>query len=314
MEWGFKYSRDDFTEFQIAKHMSSDEPLVSIIIPCYNYGHFLGEAIESALGQTHSNVEIIVVDDGSSDATPRVAGRYKDVIYIDQENLGVSIARNNGLSRSSGDFIVFLDADDRLLPSAVAIGLNSLKNHPESAFGFGRCRFISEIGSEIPTPLLPNEVNNQYLGLLFAPYIWTTGLVLFRRSTFDTVRGFDPAYKTAQDYELYLRIARNFPIYYHENTIAEYRQHGKNNSRDPILMINSITRILNKEWAHIRGNKEYEKAWEGGLGLCREYYGNILVSEIRTQILEDHDLISAMKGLICLVKHYPKGIAKLVLS
>lgn len=294
--------------------MRSAERLVSIIIPCYNYGRFLGEAIESALEQSHSNVEIIVVDDGSNDQTHQIAAEYKNVAYIRQKNLGPSIARNNGLAESKGDFIVFLDADDRLLPSAVATGLNSLKTHPESAFAFGRCKFISENGSEIPTPLLPNEVNNQYVGLLFAPYIWTTGLVLFRRSIFDMVGGFDPAYKTAQDYELYLRIARKFPIYYHANTIAEYRQHGKNNTRDPILMINSITRILNKEWAYIRGNKEYEKAWEGGLKLCQEYYGNILVSQIHTQILEDHDIRAAMKGLICLVKHYPKGIAKLVRS
>ncbi len=294
--------------------MSSNLPLVSIIIPCYNYGHFLGESIESCQKQIYSNIEIIVVDDGSNDLTHQVAAAYKNVTYIRQKNLGASIARNSGLAKSKGDFIVFLDADDRLLPSAIAIGLNSLETHPESAFAFGRCRFISENGSEIPTPLLPNEVNNQYIGLLFAPFIWTTGLVLFRRSIFDTVGGFDPAYKTAQDYELYLRIARKFPIYYHENTIAEYRQHGKNNSRDPILMINSITRILNKEWAYIRGNKEYERAWEAGLRLCQEYYGNILVSEIRTQILEDHDIRAAMKGLICLVKHYPKGITKLVLS
>jgi glycosyltransferase involved in cell wall biosynthesis len=294
--------------------MNSNESLVSIIIPCYNYGRFLGEAIESCLKQTYSNIEIIVVDDGSNDLTPQVVGQYKNVTYLRQNNLGASIARNNGLSKSRGDFIVFLDADDRLLPSAIEIGLNSLKAHPESVFTFGKCKFISENGSDIPTPPLPNEVNKQYLGLLFAPYIWTTALVLFRRLIFDKVGGFDPSFITAQDYELYLRIARKFPIHHHDNTIAEYRQHGKNNSRDPIRMINSITNILNKEWEYIRGNAEYEKAWKRGLKLCQKYYGNILVSEIRSQIVQDHDVKSAIKGVFYLVKHYPKGIVKLARS
>jgi glycosyltransferase involved in cell wall biosynthesis len=194
--------------------MSSNQPLVSIIIPCYNYGRFLGEAIESCLKQTYSNIEIIVVDDGSNDATPQVAGRYKDVTYVHQKNLGVSVARNNGFGESSGDFMVFLDADDKLLPSAIEIGVNSLANHPECAFTFGKCRFVSADGSEIPTPPLPNEVNDQYLGLLFSPYIWNPALVLHKRHILDEVGGFNSSLLGAQDYELYLRIARKYTIHY----------------------------------------------------------------------------------------------------
>src|SRR5262249_26693584 len=94
-------------------------PLVSIIIPCYNQAHYLSDAIDSVRKQTYSHAEIIVVDDGSTDNTSNVAALYKDVKYIKQRNQGLSAARNSGLQQSKGHVLVFLDADDRLLPNAV---------------------------------------------------------------------------------------------------------------------------------------------------------------------------------------------------
>src|SRR5690349_15716190 len=93
--------------------------LVSIIIRCYNQGHFLGEAIDSALRQTYPHVEIIVIDDGSTDNTAEVVARYRGVRSIRQPNLGRCAAGNTGLGESRGEYLVFLDADDRLLPDAV---------------------------------------------------------------------------------------------------------------------------------------------------------------------------------------------------
>ena len=87
--------------------------LVSVIIPCYNQAHFLDEAIESVLAQTYSNREIIVVDDGSTDNTATVARCHSPVGYIYQENAGPSAARNTGVKESRGEYLVFLDADDR---------------------------------------------------------------------------------------------------------------------------------------------------------------------------------------------------------
>src|SRR5215213_3125487 len=94
-------------------------PLVSVVIPCYNQAHFLGEAIESVLAQSYPNFEIVVVDDGSTDDTSEVAGSYPKVRLVRQENQGLSGARNAGLARSEGEYVVFLDADDRLRPEAL---------------------------------------------------------------------------------------------------------------------------------------------------------------------------------------------------
>lgn len=106
------------------KHKS----LVSIIIPCYNYGRFLSEAIDSALNQTYKNIEIIVVDDGSTDDTDEVIARYKDKIrYFKQSNKGVCMARNKGIAMSKGDYIVMLDADDWLAHDYIDLCMEKLQ-------------------------------------------------------------------------------------------------------------------------------------------------------------------------------------------
>ena len=99
------------------------QPVVSIVVVCYNQAQFLGEAIESALAQTYQFVEILVVDDGSTDETAQVAAAFPRVHYIHQSNRGLPAARNAGLHRSTGEYIVFLDADDRLFRSAVQEGM-----------------------------------------------------------------------------------------------------------------------------------------------------------------------------------------------
>src|SRR4029450_1113854 len=98
-------------------------PKVSVVIPCYRQAHFLTEAIASALRQSYSNLEIIVVDDGSPDNTEEVVRRFPGVRYIRQRNQGLAAARNAGVRASTGDFVIFLDADDRLVPGAVTSGM-----------------------------------------------------------------------------------------------------------------------------------------------------------------------------------------------
>lgn len=134
-----------------------------MIIPCYNQAHFLSEAIESVLSQTYPHTEIIVVDDGSTDNTSEIAARYSCVRCVRQSNQGLAAARNRGLSASKGSHLIFLDADDRLVPDAIEYGLCCLNAHPECAFVAGHVRLIASDGSPLPTPPQPCVKREHYL-------------------------------------------------------------------------------------------------------------------------------------------------------
>lgn len=281
--------------------------LVSVIIPCYNQAHFLGEAIESVLAQTYSHREIIIVDDGSPDNTAEVATRYPCVRYIRQQNQGLSAARNTGLRASQGRYLVFLDADDRLLPDALAAGLEHLGEHPECAFVYGWYRYIAVDGSPLPTPALPRVEGNHYLALLHDNnYIGMHATVMYRRCVFESVSGFDTSLKAVEDYELYLRIARTFPIHGHNKVIAEYRAHHNSMSCNSELMLKSARAVIRSEWAYVRGNRQYEEAYKIGERSWRDYYSNHLVAEIQTHLRARGRWTRVIRGMLVLLRFHPR--------
>src|SRR3984885_16091348 len=126
----------------------SQDPLVSVVIPCYNGEAFLREAIESALEQSYQRVEVIVVDDGSTDRSSEIALQFP-VRYIRQPNRGLTKSRNLGVRKSRGSYVVFLDGDDRLKPDAVKTGLRVLAERPECAMAVGDHIFVSREGRQI---------------------------------------------------------------------------------------------------------------------------------------------------------------------
>src|SRR5690348_13326256 len=122
------------------------QPIVSVIITCYNHGKFLGDAIRSVLKQTYRNLEILVVDDGSTDNTAEVVLSFADVNYVYQANAGLSAARNKGIDKSRGSFLVFLDADDWLYPDAIRTNLLYLQQNSRCAFVSGWHDKVNEWG------------------------------------------------------------------------------------------------------------------------------------------------------------------------
>src|SRR5215218_8479223 len=221
-------------DLQVGEGERAGAALVSVVIPCYNQAHFLGEAIESVLAQSYPHLEIVVVDDGSPDHTREVAARYPGVRYVRQENQGLAAARNTGLRHSTGDYLIFLDADDRLLPGAVMAGMATMQAHPECAFAFGKWRLIAVDGSPLPKlPLAPIEViGDPYVSLLQRNHIEMHATVMYRKAVLEVVGDFDHSVNPCADYDLYLRIARQHPICSYGAIVAEYRQHGANMSRD----------------------------------------------------------------------------------
>jgi len=264
--------------------VTKQEPgLASIIIPCYNQAHFLGEAIESALAQTYSNREIIVVNDGSTDETADVVKRYYQVRYVYQQNAGLSSARNTGLRESRGEFLVFLDADDRLLPEALEIGVSSLRQHPECAFAYGHCRLIVVDGSLLAKPEQLNVARDHYLELLRGNYIWCPGSVIYKRSTFNIVKGFDTSLRAAEDYDLYLRISKDSPVFGHNQFVADYRLHGSSMSTDYSLMLRDTLKVLKSQWDFVNESNYHTEAFRAGRKHWQEHYGSLQMGD---QILE----------------------------
>ncbi len=260
--------------------------LVSLIIPCYNQAHFLGDAIESVLAQSHAAFEIIVIDDGSPDNTAEVAGWYPGVRYIRQANQGLSGARNTGIRESRGQYLVFLDADDRLLPDALHDGLSCLRDHPECAFVSGHHRYINGDGS-IRNEYPPEPVDDEpYLALLKRNYIGMHATVMYTRAVFDAVGGFDTALKSCEDYDLYLRIARRFRVYRHHHLVAEYRWHGANMTNNAARMLGSALRVLRSQLVYVREKPQYVRACILGVRFWRGYFGRRLLSSLGTRIAE----------------------------
>src|SRR6185312_7446522 len=211
--------------------------LVSVVIPCYGQAHYLGDAIESVLAQSYPHLEIVVVDDGSHDNASSIASRYPGVRCVREGNAGMAEARNVGIRSTNGDFLVFLDADDRLLPEAVEAGLRALEARPECAAAIGTYRRTSHDGKPLATHEQPVVERDQYGALMRDNWAGFPARALYRRSLFEHVRTFDPELDAAADFGFNLAVVREFPVASHPNLVAEHREHGRNSSGDAGRML-----------------------------------------------------------------------------
>jgi glycosyltransferase involved in cell wall biosynthesis len=286
--------------------MTVSDELVSVIIPCYKQAHFLGQAIESVLLQHYRQFEVIVVDDGSPDNTLEVAARYPGVRIIRQRHQGTAAARNRGVCVSRGGYLVFLDSDDRLLPHALGDGVKCLRDHAGCGFVFGNYRGIAADGSLLSTPLPVAIEKDHYRQLLLSCFVHTPSTAMFRRTIYEKVKNFDVLFTGAEDYDLYLRIAREFPICGHEEIVAEYRRHDANVSNNRAMMLKASLAVLREHLRVARGNKEWEEACKFGIRSCRRYWGEALVSQMWAGIKTGREWKRALQGVMVLLQYCPE--------
>lgn len=245
-------------------------PLVSIIIPCYNYGHFLAEAIESVLQQAYPAKEIVVVDDGSTDNTAAVAACYPAARYVYQQNQGLSAARNTGIRQSQGTYLVFLDADDWLLPGALATNVEQLQLHPQAAFVAGTYTKVYENGqaAEIKDAVIPTQPYNELLSR--GNFIAMIAAVMFTRWAVQQFT-YDISLPNCEDYDLYLAITRHHPIVQHNKQLAAYRIHTAAMSAIALPMLQGALKVLSRQRPHLRSPAEIE-AYYRGIYFWNTYY------------------------------------------
>jgi glycosyltransferase involved in cell wall biosynthesis/SAM-dependent methyltransferase len=244
-------------------------PLVSVIIPCYNHGRHLAAAIDSVLKQDHQPVELIVVDDGSTDNSRAVATGFPGVVYVYQQNQGLSAARNTGITHSKGAYLVFLDADDKLVPGALRTNLQLLQQHTQAGFVSGAHLKLNE-RNELIEEVKTTVEQNHYQQLLQGNYIGMHATVMYPRWVFNRFR-YDTGLKACEDYDLYLRIAREHPVLHHTALIALYYIHGSNMSGNIPLMLNTVLEVLQRQQSLLRSETE-KKCLQTGIQVWKQYY------------------------------------------
>jgi glycosyltransferase involved in cell wall biosynthesis/SAM-dependent methyltransferase len=285
--------------------------LVSVVIPCFDQAAFLDEAIESVLAQTYPHFELLVVDDGSTDNSAEVAARHPGVRLVRQRNRGLPAARNAGLRESAGDFVVFLDADDRLKPRALEVGLRMLRAHPACAFVSGQVELTNHDGTLLRAAQHRVIDRDHHRVLLEGNPILSHATVMYRRQALDVVGDFDERLDACEDYDLYLRITREFKLHTHDECVAEYRRHGGNMHRDPARMLTAALTALRKQRKAARRSPADRRAYVHGVAYWRRELGGQLVDDLRDRIALRDFGRETRRRLRVLARHHPGGLREL---
>ena len=214
--------------------IKAKDPLISVVIPCYNSENFIRESIESVLNQTYKNIEIIVIDDGSEDSTLSILQGFSGFITIlSQNNAGAGSARNAGLNASKGEYVAFLDSDDYWEPDKIKIQLNQMQRENLDLIYCGGKK-IEKNSQE--TVLSPQFRGNCYEYFLRYP---TTAIILlgcssalFRKSILVSSGYFDPSFKgAAEDWDFFRRLCKYAKVGYVNESLVGYRIHENNVSK-----------------------------------------------------------------------------------
>jgi glycosyltransferase involved in cell wall biosynthesis len=256
-------------------------PWVDVIIPCYNQGHFLAEAIESVLGQTYPRARAIVIDDGSTDNTREVAGRYTErVRYVWKENAGLPAARNSGIMEADGEFLLFLDSDDYLRPNMLERQITVACTAPAGAVFHGGWEDVDVEGRSLArfeAETLPADTFHAIMG--GCPY--PCHVVMIRRDLFANVGLFDTGLRSCEDWDMWLRIAAaGHRFVAVPGAIAAYRRYPGSMSKNRERMWHSSLSVLQKNRAAHGRCALCRQAFARSARQFREWYFEHLVHEI----------------------------------
>ena len=253
----------------------------SVAIAVYNQAHFLADALDSVFAQTRKPDQIIVVDDGSRDNPETVVRRYPGVEYVRQANAGLSAARNTGLAHAVHETILFLDADDMLLPRAMEHHVTCLEANPDAALVYGGHRRVDVRGDPIGPDKFDAVSDDAYADFLRGNMIGMHATVLYRRKELDEIGGFDTALRKCEDYDVYLRLSHGRGVAHHPHIVAEYRIHGENMSGDPAAMLEWIDTVRTAQRPVAARRREHALAWKQGRAIWRDYYVAELLDDSR---------------------------------
>jgi glycosyltransferase involved in cell wall biosynthesis len=252
------------TPFAVEKNRTVSAPLVSVVVPVYNGAKYLRQALDSALGQTYQPLQVVVVDDGSSDGSWEVMLSYGGrVRSLRQDNAGVAEARNAGIQASYGELIAFLDQDDWWLPGKVEKQVASFRSEERVALVHTGVSQYSEADGALVSGIYDTSVSHLLQGNCYEQLLLGNGVynssVMIRRSVLTSAGMFDPRIpgNTVQDYDLWLRIARHNRLGYVPEPLTVLRLHNEQGTWNRRAMLTDelslLERILGEE--QLRGNR-----------------------------------------------------------
>ena len=266
----------------------SSVPLVSVVVVPHNDDTHLQEALDS-IGSPGLPYERIVMND------------------FTQNGSAVGRARNTGLARCAGAYVVFLCGHDKLAPGALELGAAQLEQHPEAAFVFGRCLEIEADGTVVPTvEARPRIARDHYRELLRQNYISMTAMVMFRREALMRAGGFAEMADAASEYDLYLRIARHYPVHDHGQVVAFCRSDGTSNSQAPLLLRETLE-VLRRQRPFLVADVASIAAYGEGWAMWQKRYGPEVIDEIR-EGMKSHEWMSALRNTATLLRYHPRGL------
>jgi len=273
----------------------------------------LDETLRTVSAQTCQDFEVILVDDGSPCPVAPVADAYERTTVLRQDNAGPAVARNTGIARSRGRYLVFLDADDHLLPPALAAGVEALEAHPDAGFAIGPREEMTFEGEPVPWQVLPPPPQTHiYLPLLrFDWYIIPPSSAMFRREVVQAVGGFRDPWG-ADDLDFYLRVAHRYmACCYQAPPVTRYRRYSTSTSRDGERMLNGIRTVYARQWPLVAGDPVAEAAYHHGLRQLTEIFLDCVVENIEDR-LRSGDRARALRSVRVLRAESPDRMQALL--
>lgn len=232
--------------------MINSSPLVSVIIPCYNHELFVKQSIQSVLAQTYSNIELIVIDDASSDGSVNVITQLAEAnhFYFERqsENKGISETLNRALLKAKGKYVAFLASDDCMLPERIEKQVATMEQDLSVGLCYGMTQAINAKGKPVDGPaIFKGFKGDVFKRLLFSNFI-PAPTVMVRRELFSQVGGFDKNIKI-EDWYMWLKLAKVCKFDFIDEVLACYRQHENNFSKNYWIMFKADIQVLSL-WTH----------------------------------------------------------------
>jgi glycosyltransferase involved in cell wall biosynthesis len=229
-----------------------NSPGVSVIIPAYNYAQFLERAVRSAFAQRHRPIEVIVIDDGSTDHTPALCAdlqaEFPSLRYIRQANAGLSAARNTGIRNAIHPFVAFLDADDEWLPDMLAVIMADFSTLPPSTPAAAcNCYRVDASGAPIGEKITAPRGDRFFTAAdILLKTRFMPSCAVARRSCFLSAGLFDTTLRSSEDRDMWIRLASQGPIRYLDRLLVRIRRHDRNMSRNTDRMRGAMGRVRQK--------------------------------------------------------------------